>query len=279
MINFDQIFPDEREKGETTLRQCQLVMLRMLKILDYLCRKHNIEYFLTGGTLLGAIRHKGFIPWDDDIDVGMTRANYEKFVKYAAAELPEDIFFQNAETDEFYPKASNVDARLRDKYSSYTMASGQIKKSHQGLMLDIFVFDRSFLPHNFFVVALNRTMKSILKDNRKRAKVLRWIDKWVPLPLVYCSNFMQYFGQIKAGTYVTPQELRTLIDMQFEDMQAFVPKSFHSYLSRQYGDYMKLPPVEKRFSHHNVIADPFTPCAHSNILFWKERNKVAQKVS
>ena len=279
MTNFDQIFPDEREKGETTLRQCQLVMLRMLKILDYLCRKHKIDYFLTGGTLLGAVRHQGFIPWDDDIDVGMTRANYEKFVKYAAAELPNDIFFQNADTDEFYPKASNVDARLRDKYSSYAMASGQIKKSHQGLMLDIFVFDRSFFPSNYFVIALNRTMKSVLKDNRKRAKVLKWMDKWVPLPFVYCSNFMQYFGQIKAGTYVTPKELATLIDMKFEDMQAYVPKSYHTYLSRQYGDYMKMPPVEKRFSHHNVIADPFTPCAHENILFWKEKKKVTKEIS
>lgn len=62
MINFDALFPDEREKGETPLRQCQLVMLRMLKIMDYLYTKYNIKYFLTGGSLLGAIRHKGFIP-------------------------------------------------------------------------------------------------------------------------------------------------------------------------------------------------------------------------
>ena len=80
-MEFENLFPDEREKGETRLRQCQLVMLRLLKIFDHLCTKHDIRYFLTGGTLLGAIRHKGFIPWDDDLDVGMTRVNYEKFVK------------------------------------------------------------------------------------------------------------------------------------------------------------------------------------------------------
>src|SRR3954447_23034161 len=93
MLNFDEIFPDNREEGETPLRQCQLVMLRMLKIFDLLCRTHGIDYFLTGGSLIGAVRHNGFIPWDDDLDVGMTRENYEKFVSKAVPELPNDIFF------------------------------------------------------------------------------------------------------------------------------------------------------------------------------------------
>ncbi len=97
-MNFDHLFPDEREKGETRLRQCQLVMLRMLKIFDYLCNKHEIQYFLVGGSLLGAVRHKGFIPWDDDFDLGMTRENYEKFLDMAVPELPKDIFFQTPET-------------------------------------------------------------------------------------------------------------------------------------------------------------------------------------
>src|SRR4051794_13117596 len=71
IMDFNQLFPDNRERGETRLRQSQLAMLRMLKIFDYLCTKHEITYFLTGGTLLGAVRHQGFIPWDDDVDVGM----------------------------------------------------------------------------------------------------------------------------------------------------------------------------------------------------------------
>jgi lipopolysaccharide cholinephosphotransferase len=270
MDDFDRLFPDERERGETTLRKCQLVMLRLLKIFDYLCTKHQIDYFLTGGTLLGAIRHQGFIPWDDDIDVGMTRKNYEKFVRYAAPELPNDIFFQSAQTDPFYPKTSNVDSRLRDKYSSYKLLN-KVKKSHQGLMLDIFVYDRSFLPHNFFVIAFNRTAKMFIKDNTKRAEILKWIEKRVPLPMVYCSNYMQYFSEIKAGTYVTKKEMSTLVRTKFEDMEALIPKHYDSYLRRQYGDYMQMPPAEKRVSHHNVIADPFTPCAHEEILFWKDR--------
>ncbi len=125
MIDFDSLFPDNREKGETLTRQCQLVMLRMLKIVNYLCTKHDIKYFVTGGTMLGAVRHKGFIPWDDDLDVGMTRSNYEKFVQYAVPELPNNIFFQTDETELYYPSSHFMEAKLRDKYSRY---SGELKK-------------------------------------------------------------------------------------------------------------------------------------------------------
>src|SRR6476620_9974084 len=136
-MDFDTLFPDNRERGETILQQCQLVMLRMFKIFDYLCLKHDIKYFLTGGSLLGAIRHQGFIPWDDDLDVGMTRENYDKFVKYAVPDLPNDIFFQTPETDPYYLQTNNVDARLRDKYSSYHHIGIENNKWHEGLQVDI----------------------------------------------------------------------------------------------------------------------------------------------
>ena len=67
VVDFSKLYPDNRQEGETVLRQAQLVMLRMLKIIDYICRKHDISYWMCSGTLLGAVRHKGFIPWDDDL--------------------------------------------------------------------------------------------------------------------------------------------------------------------------------------------------------------------
>src|SRR5205809_351587 len=124
-MSFDQLFPDDRETGETRIKQCHLVMLRMFKIFDYLCTKHEIKYFLCSGTLKGAIRNKGFKPWDDDFDVGMTRDNYEKFEQYAVQELPYDIFFQTPETDVNFPSHHNVEAKLRDKYSSYSLSENQ----------------------------------------------------------------------------------------------------------------------------------------------------------
>ena len=243
----------------------------MLKILDYLCDKHGISYFLSGGTLLGAIRHKGFIPWDDDLDIGMTRENYEKFVRLAVPELPNDIFFQNPETDIHYPKLCNVDARLRDKYSSYDHIGIENNKWHEGLQVDIFVYDRAFLPHNFFINNQNALLKASKKNNF-RTKVLKAISKYSPFPLVYASNFLQYFRLRQGGSnYIKQKEISTLIKTKFEDMEFYIPQGWHDCLTRQYGDYMKLPPLEKRRSEHNVLPHPFTPCEHKEILQWKDR--------
>lgn len=269
-MDFNQIFPDNRETGSTTLRQCQLVMLRMLKIFDYICTKHQIRYFLIGGSLLGAIRHQGFIPWDDDLDIAMTRADYEKFLQVGVPELPNDIFFQNPDTDRHYPQCSPVDARLRDKYSSYKHIGKPNNPWHEGLQVDIFVHDQSYLPHNFFVIASNKFFKKINNHNI-RTRSLKWIAKYSPFPLVYSSNYQQYYDMIKAGTYIKESECSTLLRAKFEDMEALIPSGYKSYLIRQYGNFMQLPPVEKRCTNHNVLADPFAPCNHTEILHWRHK--------
>lgn len=273
MIDFDQLFPDNRETGETPLRQCQLVMLRMLKIFDYLCKDHGIKYFLTGGSLIGAVRHNGFIPWDDDLDVGMTRENYELFVQRAVHELPTDIFFQSDETDKYYPSGDFVEARLRDKYSSYNHLYKKNNKWHEGFQIDIFVYDRAFPPNNFLIICENMLL-NLLKNNKRRGKLLTWISKHSPFSLVYASSYLKNFGLLNLGTYITEKEYSNIIKHQFEDTQASIPQGWHTYLKRQYGDYMKLPAAEKRLANHNVVPYPFTPCNHSEILVWKNKKKL-----
>ena len=270
MVDFDYLFPDIREKGETLTRQCQLVMLRMLKIVDYVCKKHEIKYFLIGGSLLGAKRHNGFIPWDDDLDIGMTRSNYEKFVKLAVPELPNDIFFQNYQTDINYPYREMVEARLRDKYSSYTRKNN---KWHEGLQVDIFVYDRAFLPNNFLIIIQN-ILAGLLGD-KKRAHALKFISKYFPFGLVYASSYLQKLGMWKFGTnYIKEKELSELVKTKFEEMETYIPAGWDSCLKRQYGNYMQLPPIEKQSGHHSIVEtpDPFTPCRHKEILNWKDRN-------
>jgi lipopolysaccharide cholinephosphotransferase len=272
LINFDEIFIDEREKGNSQLRQCQLVMLRMLKILDYLCNAYDVKYFLVGGSLLGSIRHKGFIPWDDDLDVGMTRKNFEKFVKYCAPLLPRDIFFQTPETDPSFPVCHQVEAKLRDKYSSLYNPHNK-QGYHDGIQLDIFVYDRSYPPHNAFIFLINRSLKFLFNNNDKRANVLKWIEKNSPFQLVYASSYINGRKMIKLGTnYITIDEISELISVPFEDMQTYIPAGWDNCLKRQYSNYMQLPSEDQRTGHHSAqMGDPFTPCNHKEILYWKDR--------
>ena len=279
-MNLDQLFPDEREKEGDRFRQCQLVMLRMFKIFDYLCRKHQIEYFLNGGTLLGAIRHRGFIPWDDDLDVGMTRENYEKFVQYAVPELPRDIFFQSDETDPFFPAGHIIEAKLRDRYSSYIRREEDKAtwlRWQDGLQVDIAVFDQAYLPHNLFIYLQNRLLIFFLqgKGNRARARVLKQISGRTPFPLVYASSFINGRHMVKLGSYfIKAEELAELVKAEFEGMEVYIPKGWHSYLTRRYGNYMQPPPPEKQKGHHSIdIPDPFTPSHHTEILYWKNTNQ------
>lgn len=276
-MDFDALFPDKREKGESQLRQCHLVMARMLKILDYLCAKHDIKYFLTGGSLLGAIRFKGIIPWDDDTDIGMTRENYEKFVQYAVPELPYDIFFQSDETDAKFPACHIIEAKLRDRYSSYTHVKP--KKWHDGLMIDIFVYDRAYLPNNTFIYLLNRFLKYLWyrkpQGSKKRARVLKWIERYSPIPLVYDSSEVNNPKRAYCGKkfYFRKKEISKLIRVPFEDMEAWIPVGYDAFLKRQYGnDYMN---DNRPRQHGDDLPNAFIPCKHKEILFWKDRKPVS----
>jgi lipopolysaccharide cholinephosphotransferase len=269
-VDIENIFPDLRETGETRIRQSQLVMLRMLKIFDCLCSKFGIKYFLIGGSLIGAVRHRGFIPWDDDLDIGMTRDNYEKFIKNVVPRLPKDIFYQSPETDKFYPACDYVENKLRDKYSSYNYEK---YKYHDGIQLDIFVYDKAFLPHNIFIIFQNKLLK-LLKSNKRRSKVLKSISK-LPFPFVYSNSWMCFFKGIFLGSYYIKQnELSTLSKVQFEDMETYIPIGWDKILRRQFGDYMKLPSKEKQITHHTDLPNAFTPCNHTETLKWSNRSSV-----
>lgn len=114
-------------------------MLRMLKIIDYICRKHDLRYWLCSGTLLGAVRHQGFIPWDDDLDICMLREDYNRFIQIAPLEFPTDIFLQTQETDPSYDYLP-LPCKVRDKNSLIISEGMENQKYQQGLFIDIFDF-------------------------------------------------------------------------------------------------------------------------------------------
>ena len=210
-----EMFPDRREEGETTLRQCQLVMIRMLKILDHICSSENIAYWMTAGTLIGALRHGGMIPWDSDIDVAMTEEDYARFVA-VAERLPDDIFFQNQDTDPHY--RHDIMAKLRDRHSSYFEWQWKNPKdrAQNGLQVDLIFY----------------------RENQ-------------------AGQLVNPFRQ----TAYERDEIFPLERVEFEGAMLLVPKNPAHYIARRYGDFMQLPPPEKRFPHEGM-ADPFHPCDH-----------------
>ena len=104
--------------------------------------------------------------------------------------------------------------------------------------------------------------------------MLKLISRWVPFPLVYASSYICKRKMIKYGqSYKTKREISSVIRARFESMEALIPIGWESYLKSMYGDYMKLPPLEKRKGHQgNRIPDPFSPCGHTDVLFWKDRS-------
>lgn len=150
-----------------SLREAQIRLLEMLLELDRICKKYNIKYWLEGGTLLGAIRHNGFIPWDDDIDVSMFREDYKLLKSVIKEELSDKYFYQTPITDE-YDEAPWI--RIKDNNSH--IDDGTEKKYHKGLALDIIPYDsmtnRNKLAKKVIDKLINLKWKSELPYKSKK---------------------------------------------------------------------------------------------------------------
>ena len=120
------------------LRKVQLLQLKIAKEIKRICDKNNIDYILDSGTLLGAVRHKGFIPWDDDMDIAMTREEYNRFIDVAKIELGEEYFLQTWDTDNNYPMPF---AKVRLNDTRYIENVFENANMHQGIYVDIFPYD------------------------------------------------------------------------------------------------------------------------------------------
>ena len=256
------------------LRRLQLTELDMLRELDRICRKHQIDYILDGGTLLGAVRHGGFIPWDDDVDVRMLRENYEKFCRICRTELSEDYFLQTWRTDPGYRWEY---ARILKKGTVYKR-KGQYKMTAQnGIFIDIFPDDD--LPENpaskrictcvswlcrkllySEVGALNRKcFSSWLGFNllnlfpkewgHQGMKYLRQRYRDNGTPRVRCFG---WGSAEEAGGFLRKWHIETK-DIEFEGLSVRAPQDISGFLTYYFGeDYMTLPSEEKQTPGHTV---------------------------
>ncbi|MCD7833081.1 MAG: LicD family protein [Lachnospiraceae bacterium] len=256
------------------LKTLQKVLLATLLELDRVCRKNDIRYFLAGGTLLGAIRHHGFIPWDDDVDVMMPREDYEKFLRVAENDLSDKLFLQRANYNPY--------TRLRVNgtvFASEFMA--RFSDIHSGIFLDIFAHDRtaghawSQKLHRMVTkvtrsIVFNKWGNTEIKGDGSHP-VIRWIGSRVkgliPMKLaiwmrdqtlvIFRNRETGYLydgmGQNMARGAFPEKWLSEVLYVDFEGYSLPVPKEYDAYLTWLYGDYMWLPPKEQRHPGHDTV--------------------------
>lgn len=258
-------------------------ILSILKEFISICKDNNLTYYALGGTLLGAVRHKGFIPWDDDIDIGMPREDYEKFKKIASNALSDNYKFLSEDTSN-YKKAFSV---IRDDSTKIIMNYSN-EEQEESLWIDIFPLDgmpsnplkKKYHSYRYLytrmMVQLSQfnSLVNQKKENRPWfEKVIIRIANVVKIEKVVSFSWAQkkYLQTIKkysfnegfAGNYTGAYKLREIVPsdyfgqpvlLQFEDLKLSCPHKFREYLTAIYGaDYMQLPPEEKRDFHHYEI--------------------------
>ncbi len=260
MENFEENLKYYNSKN---LRACQLRQLGILKEIDKACKKLNIKYWLDSGSLLGAVRHGGFIPWDDDIDIAMDKADMVRFANEAQPLLPDDLFVQTPKTD---PTSKEPIVKVRDLNSLYIEPGDHFITGYKkGIFVDIFPFE----PHpNISRALIKKLTKGMGKSNsilhhlhyyslRSFAEFFWFGFKRALYHSVWKASFI--FGSSKryacdpflTGYGVTHDRdtVFPLGSIKFEDAEFPAPHNPDQYLRDAYGDYMKIPPVEKRLFH------------------------------
>ena len=244
----------------STLRKAQLRMLDILKAIDVICRRHNIPYFLESGTLLGAVRHDGFIPWDDDLDISILRKDYDKLRYYLMTELPDNYVFQDRKTDYNYPMLL---AKVRDKHS-YFEEEYTSKIKEKGIYVDIFSLEE--IPcwkwKQILDYAYGHSVRAIhnyTTPSDKALSLLVFPFAWIGVQLtriinrfIPCSIVSYEYGR-KTYIQYDLKDIFPLKERKFEDGLFYVPNHTNTILQILFGDYMQIPPKEKRVVHTNKI--------------------------
>lgn len=271
-----EIFMQDREN---LIEQVWKIELDILRVLHNVCVENGLKYTLAYGTLIGAIRHGGFIPWDDDIDIMMPRKDYNTLLKIWKDVAPPDYIIQDYNTDEDY---TNNFAKVRKNNTTFLQFEEEkTKKYHKGIFIDIFPGDKVASGKlnrsiQYFAFAVNllysrgypsgasgiqgafeRLLLSAKKENYKKIRqqaekiMCRWNDNEMsdfvfPCTITCCSH------------YYPADMFKNLSTISFCGKEFYITKNYDRVLRIEYGDYMKLPPEEERvWKHHPLQIDFF----------------------
>lgn len=239
----------------------------ILREIHRICRKYEIPYYIVGGTLLGAVRHGGFIPWDDDIDIAMYRADYDKFKAACAKELGDSFFLQDIYSD---PGYNQLMPKIRKNGTILEYPHTLGLDMHKGVFVDVFMLDYVNKPskmveikHDVYWFFLNLFMRK--QCHNIKSVIKRSIVSLIPAKLIvkfsgfivsgkknatYTVNYASMYG-VKKQTF--PSDYYGAgTEIQFDDLTVMAPCKYIEILTKIYGNYMELPPIEKRGIHHRV---------------------------
>lgn len=268
------------EQKQLKMEEIQRVSLEILKKITTICESQNFRYTLAYGTLIGAIRHKGFIPWDDDIDIQMPRPDYESFIKYMVKHPIDNLKVYNHKYVKNYPLG--ISRIADDRYEII----GDIASEHcsMGIFVDVYPIDGLGNTYENAKSAYEKTDKrraDLLRIiNKKQSKITiyslfknpRFTISTIKLKILGLSHIQQALEQASSMYNFSQYEYvgipnwnwirlvykrewyEEFIKWPFEDGIFYISKYYDNILRAEYGDYMQLPPVEKRIYHHGYKA-------------------------
>ena len=244
-----------------TVRKAQLVMLSILREVHRICEEHGLRYWLDSGTLLGAVRHKGFIPWDDDLDICMPIEDYNEFIRIAPKELPPNLHLQTKKTepgfDKYYAKVRSSAGIVLEKRELRRLLQNRRIKYSTGIYIDIF----PCITVGKEEKSIHEKVLTITDKIRKVFDVSFFIDRLFTLADTYMHKGWEHKDLLVVRSCRFPEvefmvPLESLFPLrlyEFEGCEFWGPNDYDTYLKNLYGDYMKLPPPEKRQTHAYVL--------------------------
>ena len=253
------------------LRELQLTELEILNEIHRICSENGLSYFLVGGTLLGAIRHKGFIPWDDDLDIAMPRADYDRFLDICETELNENFYLHSIKTDKEYWLPFS---KIRKKYTLFDEENLAGLDVPKGIFVDVFPLDEEFSETSFGKKIRTKMIKGInalilSKKGLRKSDIIKKITVFISFPFsierlqklqiglmsrnngrggTFYANYGSNYDPVKQTMPKSVYEPAGLVE--FEKNSYFAPKDYEYVLTRIFGkNYTELPPEEKRITH------------------------------